>query len=355
MFLCPQAAMRLLIVTQVVDQDNPVLGFFHRWIEEFAKHAEQVEVICLQKGKYTLPDNVQVHSLGKENGVPYLARVTYALRFLWFVWKLRKNYDSVFVHMNPEYVATAGWFWRIYGKRIGLWYTHKSVNLKLRIAEIFAHTIFTASKESFRLSSNKVHVYGHGIGAVNGRTPTGGSNDPLRLITIGRITASKNIVLQLQAAALLPPQMNWNMNIVGGPVTDADAEYEKELLGMVQKLGISSHVSFKGPLSHEEALQTLSGADVFLHTSETGSLDKAVLEALAVGLAVVSTSSILSEVAFIYRSEQTPEALAAAIERATKAPVAADLQKAYVEENHGLAALISRIVRDDTISSYGHS
>ena len=71
--------MKLLITTQAVDTDDPVLGFFVRWIEEFAKHAERVEVVCLREGKHGLPPNVRVHSLGKKNGrVP---RVCIAFRF----------------------------------------------------------------------------------------------------------------------------------------------------------------------------------------------------------------------------------------------------------------------------------
>ena len=60
-----QSRPRLLITTQAVDLDDPVLGFFHRWIEEFAKHCESISVICLKEGRHDLPDNVHVYSLGK--------------------------------------------------------------------------------------------------------------------------------------------------------------------------------------------------------------------------------------------------------------------------------------------------
>ena len=60
--------MKLLIITQKVDRNDPILGFFHRWLEEFAKNCEQVTVICLYKREYNLPGNVKVLSLGKESG-----------------------------------------------------------------------------------------------------------------------------------------------------------------------------------------------------------------------------------------------------------------------------------------------
>jgi len=80
--------MKLLIITQIVDRDDAILGFFHRWIEEFAKHCEQITVICLKEGKHNLPKNVQVLSLGKEDGA---SKVRYLFNFYRFVWNERKT------------------------------------------------------------------------------------------------------------------------------------------------------------------------------------------------------------------------------------------------------------------------
>ncbi len=81
------------------------LGFFHRWIVEIAKRCDSVHVICLKEGRHQLPANVTVHSLGKEGGT--LSR-QYVTRFYRYIWRYRKEYDSVFVHMNSEYVCLGG-------------------------------------------------------------------------------------------------------------------------------------------------------------------------------------------------------------------------------------------------------
>src|SRR5580704_11376753 len=99
--------MRLLICTQAVDLDDPVLGFFHRWIAELSKRCERVHVICLKEGRHELPANVFVHSLGKEGG---RSRVKYLLNFYRYIRELRGEYDAVFVHMNSEYVVLGGFF-----------------------------------------------------------------------------------------------------------------------------------------------------------------------------------------------------------------------------------------------------
>src|SRR3989344_8454910 len=188
--------MRLLIVTQKVDREDDLLGFFHQWIREFAKHCELVTVICLEEGVHFLPLNVRVLSLGKERcgkleARPFLAeqgaalrefstarqrnfrfqipdfrlikRIKYSARLYHHLWIERKNYDAVFVHMNTEYLVLAGWLWRLLGKKLALWHVHFEVNLRLWIAEKFAHVIFTTTPDGCRVKSKKVRAIGHGI------------------------------------------------------------------------------------------------------------------------------------------------------------------------------------------------
>src|SRR5438132_11490619 len=101
--------MRLLLTTQALDENDPSFSFAVGWVREFAKHYEHIDVVCLKEGAHTLPENVAVHSLGKERGTRW--RISYALRFLILAWKLRNEYDAVFVHMNQDYVLIAGILW----------------------------------------------------------------------------------------------------------------------------------------------------------------------------------------------------------------------------------------------------
>src|SRR3989344_7009072 len=88
--------MQLLIITQTVDKNDPILGFFHRWIEEFAKNFEKVTVICLEMCEHHLPKNVKVLSLGKEAG---RSKFQYLFRFYKYIWlggKKKKIYVFFF-------------------------------------------------------------------------------------------------------------------------------------------------------------------------------------------------------------------------------------------------------------------
>lgn len=338
-----QKNKRILVVTQILDREHPILGFFHRWVEEFAEHTENLNVIALQVGEYQLPENVSVYSLGKEDGSGKIERI---VRFYKYVWSLRDEYDAVFVHMNPEYVVLAGLLWRVMGKQVALWYTHKSVDLKLKIASFFVDLIFTASPESFRLRSKKLHVMGHGIDVE--RLPLRKEHDDddiTEFITVGRIGVVKNIKVQIEALAHLPNNLKWHFTIVGGPATEKDKLYEMELESLVKELGLSSKITFSGPVPHRDALQKMSESDIFLHTSKTGSLDKVLLEALGVGLKVISSGDISLQEEGLLRGSVKPQELAAEISQVMKNDFNSLAQRKSVSDAHSIQSLIERIIK----------
>lgn len=292
--------MKLLICTQTVDIHDPVLGFFVRWIEEFAKHCEKVTVICLRKGEYMLPDNVNILVL--ENA----SRFVRMLR-LWHVCiSHRSEYNAVFVHMNPEYIVAAGPLWKLMQKRITLWYTHKSVNLKLRIAVLFSHIVFTASRESFRLQSKKVRVMGHGIDTEFFSPDENVARGDWAL-SVGRLMRSKRHDLAIREAA----REKKELHIAG------EGPERHHLEALARELG--TLVRFLGALNQSQLRDEYRRAAYLVHTSETGSLDKVVLEALACGLPVRTNDPALK-----------------ALE---------NVSPAYVREHHSLQQLIPAIVQ----------
>ena len=284
--------MRLLIVTQKVNKNDSVLGFFHEWIAEFAKHAERVTVVCLEKGEYDLPENVEVCSLGKENK---RSRLRYLFRFFNHIIRRQKdNYDVVLVHMNPIYIVLAGWYWRLTRKKIALWYTHKSVDWKLWIAEKYAHIIFTASKESFRLKSSKVVVTGHGINTDMFTPAYGEEQRAFSVLSVGRISKTKGHHIICQAVEiLLKHGIDTKLTLVGTPTNKTDEEYQKDLQ---KKYG--SFTTFVGAIPHAHMPAYFQQTNVFVNASQTESLDKTILESMACGTPVVSSndSAILSGV-----------------------------------------------------------
>ncbi len=335
--------MRLLIITQKVDRKDPILGFFHSWIVLFAKHVTQLHVICLEEGEHDFPDNVTVHSLGKEKRQ---SRIQYASRFYRHIWQLRNEYDSVFVHMNQVYVILGGLLWRVWGKRIGLWYLHKKVSLSLRIAEKLVDVIFTASEKSFRLPSRKVQIVGHGIDTeyfVPQSKERGSSTQTI--LTAGRIAPVKNIHLLLEAFLILREAgRDVRLHIVGVPVTDGDAIYAEELMEWVRAHNMEDVVSFVGARANHEMRDFYYSGDIFVNLSDTGSVDKVVLEAMACAMHVVTTNEAFENILPLgtYLAESNPKHIADAIISVSDRDRSRYAQ--IVVEKYGLSRLIPRIV-----------
>lgn len=343
--------MKLLIFTQKIDQDDSVLGFVLRWIEEFSIHIEQITVICLYKGKYTLPSNVKVLSLGKEEGV---SRFTYLVRFYRYVWNERDNYEYVWVHMNQIYVVLGGLLWRLMGKKIGLWYAHKTVSLSLKIAEKLTHHIFTPGITSFRLPSKKIHVMGQGIDTVvfSPKSNTLNSNS-FTIVTVGRISVVKNYETILSAVEdLVHKGVPVRLLLIGGVGKPEDKPYYDYVCKLASSSILSKVVTLVGPLSNPDIVEYLRSADVFVNSSLNGSLDKTGLEAMATGAPVLTCNEAYQDMLEPYGLMFKPKDigdLSGKLQKLYKLEISerkkiGDSLRSIVEKHHSLPRLVKLIL-----------
>lgn len=328
--------MKLLIITQKVNKDDPILGFFHRWLIEFAKHVELLTVICLEKGEHTLPENVQVLSLGKERGVGKIGQLA---RLYKYAWQYRRSYSHVFVHMNPIYVVLCWKLWYILRKPIFLWYTHKHVDWKLKIASLFVRAVFTASEESLRLHTKKKVVTGHGIDTDFFAPCVGVERQRNHVLTVGRISQSKNILSIIEAISVIPEA---HLDIVGGTITAEDKVYEQACMLRADQLGCASRITWHGPVVHQQTRDFYCRTQVFVNLSKTGSLDKVLLEALACNVLVISSNDAAQSISPItYTSEAH---LSTVLKEVLTQESCAD-GRTYVVEYHGLEKCVSTLLQ----------
>lgn len=345
--------MRLLIITQVLDTQHPILGFFHAWIEEFSRHCESVIVICLQEGVHSLPKNVRVLSLGKEKKV---SRIQYLKRFFKYIREERDNYDSVFVHMNQIYVILGGLLWRLWNKQIILWYAHGSVPVLLRFATFFAHRVCTSTSQGLRLKTPKKRVVGQGIDLNLFDFHAHRTGDELNLVTVGRISPVKDLETIIDAVSVMHKnEAHCLLSVVGDAETPSQHTYKHTLIERVKNREIESFVTWKGSQSHAEIANIVGSADVFIHASRTGSLDKVVLEALAVGTLPVTCDPTLAEdlpedlkrVCCVPQGDVQAYVRALMFIRALSDEESDRLRekgREYVQHNHSLSALIPKIL-----------
>lgn len=279
--------MRLLITTQAVDLDDPVLAFFHGWIAEFAKQIDHVEVICLKEGRHDLPANVSVHSLGKEKGSSRLMRL---IRLYWYAWRLRKQYDGVFVHMNPEYLVLLGSFWQITNKKMALWYIHPKSSWWLKHAMKYPDRILSASEESFPIKSQKLVSVGIGVDTDFFSPGRREPSSTLRIMCAARIAPVKKVECMIDALAILSKRHSLATFDYYGEELSRDAEYADAMRKRADPL---TGWMFRGKTSRERMLEAYRSHDVHVNATDSGSFDKAVFESMACGTITVASNKAL--------------------------------------------------------------
>lgn len=309
--------MKLLIITQKVDINDDLLGIYHEWIKKLAQKVDYISVICLYKGRYELPQNVKVYSLGKEVRV---SRLIYLFNFYKYIWKFRSDYDTVFVHMNPEYIVLGGLFWKITGKKIVLWYAHYLSNLKLRLAMIFADKIITSMRLAFPLKSVKLEVLQQGID-INKFSPSNRNpnDDILNILYLGRISPVKNLETLLIAASKIRGNgINFHLDIIGEP-TNNDHKYSEKIKKLAETLNLQDCVSFLGKLKNSDTPVAYNKHDLFVNLTCSGSFDKTILEAMSCSLPILVSNRAYEEILgdlkeWLMFKENDPEDLADKIE-----------------------------------------
>lgn len=332
--------MTLLIITQKVNAADPILGFFVQWIDKFSHEFEEITVVAKEVGEHHLPNNVRVLSLGKNEGVGRIGQLINFWRILF-----REKYDRVFVHMNPEYVILAGWWWKLKNVPAALWYTHKATGWQLKLAEKFVSYIFTGSRESCRIKSKKIIITGHGIDATLFQKNK--NIDVTKMLAVGRITPTKDYETMIRAMILLKEKdLPYTLDLIGGPVLESDRSYEQTLREFVAKSGFSGSIQFLGSMTPYELIKRYNQYGVLLHASGTGSLDKVVLEAILAGLLPISSSEAFTNLDAPLRFEaNNPRDLADKILGLSKINIQSMQQKLndWVLENHNLDKLIKKI------------
>ena len=280
--------LRLLWFNLVTDADAPNLGFTTEWINVLAQHCERIDVLTMRAGRITVADNVRVFSLGAELGRSEMRR---AANFYGILWRLlhANRYDACFAHMQPLFAAMGAPLLRLHHVPLTLWYTHRAVTLRLRLAERAATRVVSASCESFRLPSHKLRVIGHGIDTER-FAPVLPPEGSFTLISPGRLAPVKGLETLIAAAQLLRQQgHDFRLRLVG-EAYPMDREYARGLREQVVRSGLQAQVEFAGAVLRDTVAAELQRAHVMVNLSATGSLDKAVLEAMACGLPVITAN-----------------------------------------------------------------
>ena len=279
---------KLLFVTQVLDRNDSVLGAYHGWVLELAKHFEQIIVICLYEGEHDLPANVRVYSLGKEKGRQ--SAFVYGLRFVSLVWKLRSTYNAVLVHMNQEYILLSGVLWKVLRKRIYMWRNHYAGSWLTDVAAALCTKVFCTSKHSYTAKYKNVLFMPVGVDVSRFQVNSSIVRTPGSILFLARIAPSKRPDLFIEAlGVLLAKGMKFSASIYGSPLPEDSAYYEG-LKAQVTTLGLQECVLFHDGVPNKEAPAVFAAHEIFVNCSPSGMYDKTLFEAVGAGCVVLARS-----------------------------------------------------------------
>ena len=287
----------LLICTQIMDRQDSILGFFCRWVACLAERFERVNVICLKKGTFDLPSNTFVHGLGKEssNGNKFFKKIVFMARFYYHAWRLRKEYDVVFVHMNEEYALLGGILWFLLGKKVFMWRNHFKGTFLTDIASVFCHTIFCTSRFSYTARYKKTILMPVGVDEDSYKINESIARVPRSVLYLGRISRSKRPELLIRALAeIARREIDFSATFVGGAV-DAEPNYPNQMRDLAKSLGIAERVIFTGAVPNTETYRYYRSHEIFVNCSPSGMFDKTIFKAAGCGCLTLASSRDFAE------------------------------------------------------------
>lgn len=195
-----------------------------------------------------------------------------------------------------------------------------------------------------------VHLSYHGLdlerfgsfGGTHSDRDGTGADDPIRLISVGRAVEKKGYDVLLKALALLPGDIHWRFDHIGG------GDRLSELKALAESLGIAGRTSWSGAMAQEDVLAHYRGADLFALACRVAAdgdrdgLPNVLVEASSQRLPCISTEVsgvpelIVNDENGLLVPSEDPAALASALERAIRDPAL----------RHRLGAAAERRVRE---------
>ena len=146
------------------------------------------------------------------------------------------------------------------------------------------------------LAPGKTHLVYHGLDlarwpAPPARTARDGSaaNDPVRIVSVGRLVAKKGYGDLLAALARLDKNLAWRLVHIGGGPLKAD------LQAQAQAAGIAARIEWRGAQDQQAILAALQAGDLFVLASRIAAdgdrdgLPNVLMEAASQALALVAT------------------------------------------------------------------
>lgn len=280
-----------------MDPNSQVLSWQVKVAFALANHFNKVVILTHKKQNISkAPSNVKIFEF------PYLAKSPYRwaggeyiLNFWISYLHCRYHFDRCFIHMNYRWAYRFAPFFKLSGIPVSIWYAHKANTKYLRAAHYFADKIITSNESGFRMKSDKTSYIGQGIDTELFKIQNSiiySSN----ILYVGRISKVKRLEVLVDVLYLLNTNSNgpiFTLTIIGAPLNEGDRKYYTNIQQYIGQKKLTDYVFFKGAVEHAEIPQYYTKSFLHLSFSNTGSMDKSLMESLASGCPILTSNPAL--------------------------------------------------------------
>jgi glycosyltransferase involved in cell wall biosynthesis len=277
-------AVKLVVITQRVDPDDPALGATVPMLRALAARVDELAVLTLVARPADLPANVRMRTIAAPTQVLRGVRLAAALAA-----ELRPRPAAVVAHMSPIYAVLSAPLARPLGVPVLLWFTHWRRTRLLELAERVSTRVLSVDRSSFPLASRKLIAVGHGID-VDALTPAARREDGvLRVLALGRTSPAKGLATIVEATALLT-ETPLSLEIRGPSLTAEEVDERRTLERLIAARGLGDRVAVEEPVPRREIGRIYAGVDLLVNNMRAGALDKVVYEAAGAALPTLVAS-----------------------------------------------------------------
>lgn len=225
------------------------------------------------------------------------------LKLSWWLWRERKRYDAIHVHIAHHMGAVAALVGRLLGKPVvlkfsGWWELERgclrpdggigaalSRWMLRRASGVQAiSTRFIEDLKRFGFRPERLHWIPNAVdtGRFEHISHPAAGHSPPTVLFVGRLVPEKGLDNLLRAWAMaVEARQGWRLLLVGdGPLRDS-------LVALAEALGVADSVVFHGASTHVE--QQLAEADIGVLASRFEGLSNTLLECMAAGLPMIAT------------------------------------------------------------------
>lgn len=282
--------MNLIFFCQSVSESDPIIADTLSRIKAFAEHEKihSVDVICLRGERKRVGNNINIYPIQPPNRARLLT-----------LWRLIKSLTSicrskkisiVYLYMTPTVAPIFYILKPIFKYKIVSWFGHAIYTPITKISLLyFTDRWLNANKSMTTFHPTHLRFIGQGT------DPTVFFPEEVEkkydLVTVGRITAVKNLELIVDAIKLCQTNFSqsYTLQICGDSYVSQDVAYKEKLKNYIKEQGLSDQIIFAGSVQRNELRHHLNAAKAFVFASP-GGVGKVSVEAMACGLPLIISS-----------------------------------------------------------------